>query len=46
MRSQIAAKMIGILLELTLSLHQASEKVVIINSALFGIVRRFVLKVP
>ena len=45
-RSHIAAKMIGMLLELILSLHQASANVDTINSALFGIVSRFELKVP
>ena len=38
--------MMGILLELTLSLHQASANVDMINIALFGIVSRFELKVP
>jgi hypothetical protein len=42
----MAAKIIGMLLELTLSLHHASAKVVIMSRALFGMTRRFELKVP
>ena len=46
MRSHIAAKIIGMLLELILSLHQANANVEMINNALLGMTRRFELKVP
>lgn len=42
----MAAKMIGMLLELILSLHHANANVEIMSKALLGITRRLELKVP
>lgn len=46
MSNQIAANIIGILLELILSLHHDNVNVVMIKRALFGITSKFELKVP
>jgi hypothetical protein len=42
----MAAKIMGILREFILSLHQARAKVVIMSNALFGITSKFELNVP